>query len=219
MAAEMPAKRVRHGGMRALIAADVDLVALTGPDGDPDRLVTSSRCTLRKFQAKVVVGRIETVRGWMWVKRYNVWSLRVALASLGRRSPAEAAFMNTRALAARGFAVPRPLAAVEYRRVGVLRRSFFLTDEVPHAETADVAWRRILALTDGPTRRHRRQSSRSVIPFRRSISQERGAVAPNPDRISASYWSIRDSSLTPSGTISLVDAGSIRQGSVQALAG
>jgi hypothetical protein len=143
-------KRVRAGAMRALVAADVDLAAITGPDHDPDRLVTSSRCTLRKFQAKVVVGRIETVRGWVWVKRYNVWSLRVALASLGRRSPAAAAFANAQALAARGFAVPAPLAAVEYRRAGVLRRSFFLTDEVAHAETADVAWRRILALTDGP---------------------------------------------------------------------
>jgi len=163
VAAEPKGTRLRDGALRALVAADVDLTSITGPDGDPDRLVTSSRCTLRKFQSKVVVGRIETGRGWVWVKRYNVWSLRVALASLGRRSPAEAAFANAQALAARGFAVPRPLAAVEYRRAGVLRRSFFLTDEVAHADTADVAWRRILALTDGPARRHARRAFATAL--------------------------------------------------------
>ena len=144
--------------MRARVAGHVDLASLVGPDGDPDRLVTSARCTLRKFQAKVVVGRVETARGWIYVKRYNVYALRVALGSLGRRSPAAAAFRNARALAALGIGVPRPLAAIDYRLAGMLRRSFFLSDEVPHAETSDIAWRRILALTDAGARRRARRA-------------------------------------------------------------
>ena len=153
----MPVRSFRRGAMRALVAADVDLARLVGPDGDPDRLVTNPRFTLRKFQAKVIVGRIDTVRGCIYVKRYNVWALRVALGSLVQRSPAMAAFRNARALADRRIGVPQPLAAIEYRAVGMVQRSFFLTDEVAQAETADVAWRRILALADPPTRRHARR--------------------------------------------------------------
>jgi hypothetical protein len=150
-------RSLHRGAMRALVAPDVDLARLVGPDGDPDRLVTNPRCALRKFQAKVVVGRIDTVRGCIYVKRYNVWALRVALGSLVQRSPAVAAFRNALALAALDIGVPRPLAAIDYRTAGMVTRSFFLTDEVAHAETADVAWRRILALTDPPTRRRARR--------------------------------------------------------------
>jgi hypothetical protein len=148
------ARALRHGTMRALVAPDVDLATLAGPDGDPDRLLTSPTCELRKFQAKVVVGRIETARGQVYVKRYNVHALRIALASPFARSPARRAFRNAAALTARGIGVPRALAAVEYRWAGVLRRSFFLTDEVAGADTADVAWARILA---DPGRRERRR--------------------------------------------------------------
>jgi hypothetical protein len=135
-----PPRAVRHGALRACLAAELDVARVIGPDGDPDRLLTSPRCELRKFQEKVVVGRIETPRGWVYVKRYNVHALRVLAGSLFRRSPAMAAFENAGRLAALGVAVPHPLAAIEYRRAGLLRRSFFLTDEVAGAVTADVAW-------------------------------------------------------------------------------
>jgi hypothetical protein len=142
--------------MRALVARDLDVLRIIGPDGDPDRLLTSPRCELRKFQDKVVVGRIQTARGWVYVKRYNIYALRILLGSPFMRSPAMIAFENARRLAAQGIAVPRAVAAVEYRRAGVLARSFFLTDEVADAVTADVAWRQILALEPGTRRRARR---------------------------------------------------------------
>lgn len=150
-------RAVRRGRLRALIAPDVDLAELVGHDGDPDRLVTSPRCTVRKFQTKVVVGRIETSRGWVWIKRYNVYALRVALAALVRPSPAVAAFRNAAALARLGIGVPQALAAIDERRAGWLRRSFFLTADVPGAETADVAWRRLLAKYAAATRRPARR--------------------------------------------------------------
>jgi hypothetical protein len=162
--ADAPATRVvRLGALRARLAPGFDVVRDVGPDGDPDRLLTSPRCELKKFQAKVVVGRIETGRGWMWVKRYNVHAVRVALASLGRPSPAMTAFGNAVALAALGFAVPTPLAAIEYRRAGCVRRSFFLTDEVTGAATADVAWQDLLALDDPALRRHGRRTFASAL--------------------------------------------------------
>jgi hypothetical protein len=156
---DVPAVRdLRRGALRARLVRNFDLVRDVGPDGDPDRLLTSPRCELRKFQAKVVVGRIQTARGWVWTKRYNVHAARVALASLGTRSPARIAFDNAVALAARGFAVPAPLAAIEYRRLGFLRRSFFLTDEVTAATTVDLAWQAVLALADPTLRRTARRA-------------------------------------------------------------
>jgi lipopolysaccharide kinase (Kdo/WaaP) family protein/glycosyl transferase family 2 len=140
--------RRRAGARRVCVAPGVDLHALVGPDVDPDRLLTSARCRLVKFQRKVVVGRIETAGGPIYVKRYNVHAPRVALASLGRDSPAFDALANAQALRARGFTVPEPVAAIEHRTAGVLRASFFLTREVPGAETVDVAWRRLLAFAD-----------------------------------------------------------------------
>jgi glycosyl transferase family 2/lipopolysaccharide kinase (Kdo/WaaP) family protein len=86
------------------------------------------------------------------VKRYHVFAPRLALASLGRDSPAVRAWTAAGMLSARGFRVPELAAAVEYRRGGLLRRSFFVTHEVPDALTADAYWHRILAEPDGPRR-------------------------------------------------------------------
>src|SRR5258706_10918703 len=147
---------LRRGALRALVAPGVDLASLVGHDGDPDRLVTNPRCTLRKFQEQVVVGRVETARGWVWVERYNVYALRVVLAGLVQPSPAMAAFRNAHALAALGVGVPHALAAIDDRRGGWLRRSFFLTADVPGAETIDVAWRRLLPMYDAPAPRQAR---------------------------------------------------------------
>src|SRR5207244_3683254 len=56
-------------------------------------------------------------------------------------------------LAAHGFAPPELVAAIEFRRAGLLRRSFFITREVAGAVTADVRWQAILADPDVRRRR------------------------------------------------------------------
>ena len=108
-------RRVAHGPMRAIVAPGVDLRSVVGPDGDPDRLLTHPRCRIVKFQPKVAVGAVESAIGPLYVKRYNRYAWRVVLGSLRRASPAFTAFANARALAARGFAVPEVVAAVEKR--------------------------------------------------------------------------------------------------------
>jgi hypothetical protein len=143
---------------RAWLAPGVTLETVVPPDGDPDRLLTRIDCRIVKLQPKVAVGRIATSAGVLYVKRYNVFAWRVALASLWRRSPAERAWAGAGVLAAGGFSVPEVVAAVEFRRAGVLRRSFFLTREVAGAETADVRWRGILAEPDPRRRRVARRA-------------------------------------------------------------
>jgi len=142
---------IRRGTLRAWVAPGVALARALPPTGDPDRLLTHPRCRIVKFQRKVIVGRIATPAGSLYVKRYNVHAPYAALAP---RSPARAAWEAAAALARLGFATPVPVAAVEFRRAGLLLRSFFVTAEVADAETADVRWRAILAERD-PRRRRR----------------------------------------------------------------
>ena len=65
--------------------------------------------------------------------------------SIALPSPARRAFDAARALAARGFGVPEVVAAVEERRLGAVRRSFFVTREVTGAVTADRYWEGLAA--------------------------------------------------------------------------
>src|SRR5215510_352518 len=97
---------VVRGRLRAWLAPGVDLTTVVAADGNADRLLTRIECRIVKLQRKVVVGRITSALGVLYVKRYNVFSWRVALGSLGRPSPAVAAWRAAGALAARGFGTP-----------------------------------------------------------------------------------------------------------------
>ncbi|MFN8543327.1 MAG: lipopolysaccharide kinase InaA family protein [Candidatus Binatia bacterium] len=149
---------VRRGAMRGWFAPGIDWETLFGPDGDPDRLLGRPDCRIVKFQRKVRVGRIATRAGVLYLKRYNVFAWRVAVGHLGRPSPAERAWMAARALAGGGFAVPDLVAAVEFRRAGLLRRSFLVTREVTGGETADRWLAMIDAQPPGPRRRAARRA-------------------------------------------------------------
>jgi tRNA A-37 threonylcarbamoyl transferase component Bud32 len=130
-------------GLRARLAPGASLGRIAA-DGDPDHLLTDLACTIVKMQRKVIVGRIALGGETIYVKRYTVFAARVALASVWQRSPAFRAFEAAGRLAALGFATPAVVAAVERRRAGVLRKSFFLTREVEGAVAADVRWQAIL---------------------------------------------------------------------------
>ena len=143
---------------RTWLGRGVDLAALTGADGNFDRLLTRADCTLVKFQRKVIVGRIETAIGPVYVKRYNVHGLRYVLAGLGAPSPAERGWAGAAALAARGFATPEVVAATEFRRFGLRGRSFLVTRAVAGVPTADERWKMILAIPDPRRRRIARRA-------------------------------------------------------------
>src|SRR5437667_10398824 len=163
------ARYLRRGRLRAWIAPGVDLEHTIAADGDPDHLLTRPDCRIVKLQRKVVVGRVETAAGALWVKRYAVYAWRVVLASLWPPPPALRAWAGARVLAAHGFATPEPIAAIEFRRAGLLRRSFFVTREVAGAVTADLRWRSILADPDARRRRAARRALARALgePFRR----------------------------------------------------
>src|SRR5262249_25239095 len=153
MGADERGREVRAGALRAWLAPGGDPHVAIGPDGGPDPLLTGPDCRGAKLQRKGMVGRVPTAAGSLYVKRYNVHAWRIALGSIVRASPARRAFVAARTLAALGFGVPDVVAAVEERRLGMLRRSFFVTREVAGALTADRYWAGLGGAPAGERRR------------------------------------------------------------------
>src|SRR4029453_13228479 len=88
VAAEVePARVVRIGALRAWLAPGGDPPLGIPPDGAPARLLPRPDCRIVKLQRKVMVGRVTTAVGPLYVKRYTVHAWRVALLSLGRPPP------------------------------------------------------------------------------------------------------------------------------------
>jgi hypothetical protein len=149
-------------GMRAWVRKGIRLEPLAGSDGDPDRLLKLPSCRLIKDQRKVTVGIAPfttheaaddaAAPTFVYVKRYNVFSWRVRLASLLGLSPAFRAWEATVLLAGAGFRTPLPLAAIEYRQWGMLQRSFFITRPVDGAVPADQYWWRLRRAPAGARR-------------------------------------------------------------------
>lgn len=156
-----PQSYVRDGSLRAWLQRDIHLSMLAPPDGDPDRLLRGPAAHVIKDQRKVTVGVATVARGFtasprssaIYVKRYNVFSARVRWTSLWQPSPAFRAWHAARVLARAGFRTPAPVAAVEYRRRGMLTKSFFLTTDVEGAVPADRYW---WDLRQAPARERRR---------------------------------------------------------------
>jgi hypothetical protein len=118
--------------------------AFVGILADADRLFENEKCHVIKDQRKMKIGRL-TVRiageaRSIYVKRYNVFSLRSRLQSLFFRSGALRSLQGADLLAASGIATATPVAGVEDRVYGMLRKSFFVSEEIAGAKTADVWW-------------------------------------------------------------------------------
>src|SRR5439155_1700291 len=128
-AAGVPVVATRRAGASELLEGPLAALVVDGPGdlaalaralatalgGDPDHLLTRPDCSIVKIHRKIAVGRVESAGAALWVKRYAVFAWRVALASLGRTSPAFRAWAGARVLAAHGFATPELVAAIEFR--------------------------------------------------------------------------------------------------------
>jgi len=132
-----------------------ELAAGPGPAllADPDGLFLRAECEIVKDQKKIRVGRLPLEIGGavrrVYLKRYNVFSWRYRLGSLWMASGAARSWIGANLLLEAGFRTGRPLAAVECRSGGLLTKSFYLSEEVPGARTADDYWRQELSRSGG----------------------------------------------------------------------
>jgi hypothetical protein len=131
------------------LAAEPGLALLA----DPDRLFARPECEIIKDQKKIKVGRLPLevggARRRVYLKRYNVFSWRYRVGSLWMASGAARSWVGARLLLESGFYTGKPLAAVECRSAGMLTKSFYLSEEIPAARTADHYWRQELSKAGG----------------------------------------------------------------------
>jgi len=128
---------------------------------DSDRLLADPTCEIIKDQKKTTVGRLTLGVGAtsyeIYIKRYNVFSVRHRLVSPFVMSGALRALHGATVL--RRWKIPSvaPLGAVERRYWGVLAKSFFISEEITGGKTVDAYWRDDLrCLPEGTGRRQRR---------------------------------------------------------------
>jgi tRNA A-37 threonylcarbamoyl transferase component Bud32 len=120
-------------------------------------LFLEKECKIIKSEKKVLVVRLPLeVSGnikSVYVKQHNALSLAHRLTSLVCASAAVRSLSGAVILLKKGYATAPPLAAVEYRRWGLLIKSLYFSEEIPEAKTVVSFWRDDLTALKGVARR------------------------------------------------------------------
>lgn len=111
---------------------------------DCDRLLAQPGCRIIKDEKKIKVGHLRlSIAGrtyQLYIKRYNAFSLRYCIGSLLRPSAAVSSLRGAALLKSAGIRTARPLAAAETRLLGMVTRSFLITEAIAGGKTADAYW-------------------------------------------------------------------------------
>jgi hypothetical protein len=157
----------KHGGSSIWLRRNLASSATIALVADPDRLFEQPGCVLIKDQRKIKVGRVPlqlgTQRMVVYIKRYNVFSLRHRLQSIFARSGAAKSLRGAAILRRAEIPTAAPIAAVEVRRWGVLEKSFYLSEEIAAAKTANAYWCENLRPLAGVAGFRRRRSFLTVL--------------------------------------------------------
>jgi hypothetical protein len=120
---------------------------------DPDALFRRPGAQIVKDQLKIKVGRVPIrVAGqdkYVYLKRFNAFSWRYRLGSLVVPSAALRALHGACVLKEAEIPSARAIAALEFRRGGMLSKSFFVSDEIVGGKTVDAYWRKDLRAATG----------------------------------------------------------------------
>jgi len=112
---------------------------------DPDRLLGDADCHVIKDEKKMKVGHLTVNIGGtprsLYIKRYNAFSPHYALISSVVQSGALRSLRGAIVLDKAGIPTVTPVAAVENRRCGIVYKSFFISEEIMDAKTADAYWK------------------------------------------------------------------------------
>jgi glycosyltransferase involved in cell wall biosynthesis len=104
--------------------------------------------------------------GVVVIKHHRLYTWRRWGDALWHGSPARRAWRSAQLLQARGFPVPRPLAAFEKRMAGILRESWYCSEALQTQVPLDVYWRN---QQKHWTRRQRRTFLQSLAEFLRAF--------------------------------------------------
>jgi hypothetical protein len=116
---------------------------------DADTMLTEPQCDLIKNEKKIKVGRLTVqVSGRprsLYLKRYDGKSLVRRLVSPLVQSGAVRSLRGAAILRQVEILTATPVAAIESHSLGLLRESFFISEEIDGGKTADAYWREELA--------------------------------------------------------------------------
>ncbi|HEU4340198.1 MAG TPA: lipopolysaccharide kinase InaA family protein [Candidatus Binatia bacterium] len=153
---------LKQGGVRFWIKRELLEKLTVETFLEADSLFNRADCKIIKDQKKIKVGRLVLeIAGKstaVFLKKYNAFSWRYRLLSLFSDSGAYRSLRGAAILTAAEIQTAAPLAAVEWRRWGMLERSIFLSQEIASAKTADAHWLATLAPLEGAYGVSRRQS-------------------------------------------------------------
>jgi hypothetical protein len=139
---------------------------------DADRFFERAECQIIKDQRKVKVGRVRLdiagVPTSVYIKRYNAFSWVYRITSLFRLSRAVRSLRGATILSQAGARTAPPLAALEWRRRAMLKKSFFLSEEIVSGKTVDNYWQEKLKPLPGSAgfKRRRRFLTNLAMLFR-----------------------------------------------------
>lgn len=135
---------IRHGGTKIWISRGFEDPLFVHALAEADRFFDDPECRIIKDQKKIKVGRLTRMiagkQRAIYIKRYNSFSRRFRLLSPFVRSGALRSIRGASVLHKKGIATARPVAAVENRFYGMLRRSFFVSEEIAAGKTTDAYW-------------------------------------------------------------------------------
>jgi serine/threonine protein kinase len=131
-----------------------------------------SGCKMVKSEEKIKIVRLamrldRTIRS-VYIKQHNAFFLR-RLASFFWPSAAVRALRGAAILLQEGYGTALPVAAVEYRRWGVLLKSFYLSEEIEGAKTVSDYWREDLPHPGRESRIKRRALLRQLARLFKSL--------------------------------------------------
>jgi tRNA A-37 threonylcarbamoyl transferase component Bud32 len=116
------------------------------------------------------IGRTTTS---VYVKQHKALFFWQRLGSLFCASAALRSLSGAATLLQAGYATARPIAAVEYRRRGILIKSFYLAEEIAGATTITNYWReRVLSLKGIEGHRKRRSVLRALAGLFKSLHEK-----------------------------------------------
>ncbi len=152
---------VKHGGATIWLERSLFGPAMMNSLANPDAIFAAPDCVMIKDQSKIRVARVRLPAvqfpAPVYVKRYNAFSWRYRIQSFFSRSGALRSLRGAAILRNAGVATANPLAAVEVRLWGMLASSFYLSEEIIAAKTADAYWRENLKTISGKVGLHRRR--------------------------------------------------------------
>ena len=138
----------RHGRCKIWLNptyADPKFIALLR---NPNAFFDFPTCQIIKDQRKIKVGRVVVDVGGekhaIYVKRYNSVGLRHRVGSMFAGSGGVKSLLGAAILRHNNIATANPIASVEERLQGMVRTSFYLTQEITGGVTIDDYWLNIL---------------------------------------------------------------------------